>query len=148
MGPDLTWPAQSSALQLELTLHVPFHWDSQSDDVEALVVLQIARAAGLDDFTFLGTIDLTEDTPSGKRHRPVESAKTLKAKEPIRQPYPNYNCSHSEPPSLSATLEIPQMTRKRINDQYDMELLDLELEMRRKLIARREALEEAGLDAN
>ncbi|OXV08157.1 hypothetical protein Egran_04080 [Elaphomyces granulatus] len=41
-----------------------------------------ARAAVLDDFDLLETIDLTEDTPSGKRRRPVESTKTLKAKEP------------------------------------------------------------------
>ena len=41
---------------------------------------------GFDDFDFLEAIDPTEDmpeeTPSRKRRRPVESAKTLKAKEP------------------------------------------------------------------
>jgi hypothetical protein len=42
------------------------------------------------------------------------------------------------------------MTRKRINDQYDLELLDLELEMKRRKIeiARREALKKAGLDTD
>jgi hypothetical protein len=43
MGPDLTRPAQSSALQLELTLHVPFHWDGQTDDVEAQDVRTLVR---------------------------------------------------------------------------------------------------------
>jgi hypothetical protein len=37
---------------------------------------------GFDDFDFLEAIDPTEETPSRKRRRPVESAKTLKAKEP------------------------------------------------------------------
>jgi hypothetical protein len=69
----------------------------------------------------------------------------LKAKEPTT-PTP----TQSRPPGLSATLETPQTTRKRIDDQYDTKLLDLEFEMRRKKIeiARREALEKAGLDTN
>jgi hypothetical protein len=49
---------------------------------------------------------------------------------------------------LSANRHTPQITRKQINDKYDSELLDLELEIRRRKIeiARLEALEEAGLD--
>jgi hypothetical protein len=103
-----------------------------------------ARAARIDDFDFLETIDLTDDRPSGKRRCTVETTNTLKAKEPIT-PTPTQS---TRPPSLSATLETPQMTRKRINDQYDLELLDLELEMKRRKIeiARREALKKAGLD--
>ena len=35
MGPDTTRPTQASALQLELTLHVPYDLDVHSEDVEA-----------------------------------------------------------------------------------------------------------------
>jgi hypothetical protein len=92
---------------------------------------------------------MPEETPSRKHHGPVEPAKTLKAKEPTlsaaRTPAP---IQSTQPSGLSAKPHTPQVTRKKINDKYDSELLDLELEIRRKKIelARREALEEAGLD--
>jgi 8-oxo-dGTP pyrophosphatase MutT (NUDIX family) len=109
----------------------------------------------LDDFDFLETIDLTEDipeeTPSGKRRRPneVESAMTSKTREPT-SPASRTPIAQGTQQGLSANLHTPQLTRKQINDKYDSELLDLELEIRRRKIeiARRETLEEAGFDPN
>jgi hypothetical protein len=101
---------------------------------------------GFDDFDFLETIDLTEgmpeETPSRKHRRPDE------AKEPTPSTTRTSAPTQSTRPSgLSANLHTPQASRKQINDRYDSELLDLEMEIRRKKIelARREALEKAGL---
>jgi hypothetical protein len=43
MGPDTTRPTQASALQLELTLHVPYDLDVHSEDVEAKDVRTLVR---------------------------------------------------------------------------------------------------------
>ena len=89
---------------------------------------------------------MPEETPSRKRRGPVEPAKTLEPTfSAARTPAP---IQSTQPSGLSAKPHTPQVTRKQINDKYDSELLDLELEIRRKKIelARREALEEAGLD--
>ena len=43
MGPDVTRPTQASALQLELTLHVPYDFDVHLEDVEAKDVRTLVR---------------------------------------------------------------------------------------------------------
>jgi len=45
MGPDVTRPTQASALQLELTLHVPYDFDAHLEDVEAKDVRTLVRCS-------------------------------------------------------------------------------------------------------